>query len=174
MPTLPLHPALVHVPLGLAFALPPIAVGLALAIWRRRLPRAAFGALAGLQLILVGAGLLAMQLGERDEDVVRRVVSERLIEAHEERAEAFVWAAGAVLAGAVAVLLVPAVAAPALAAVVAAGTLGVAALGIAAGSAGGDLVYRHGAATAFLPAASPGTAPEGAPGPVRSARRDDD
>jgi hypothetical protein len=174
MSTLPLHPALVHVPLGLAFALPPIAAGLAVAIWRGRLPRASFGALVGLQVILVGAGLVAMQLGERDEGRVRHVVAERLVEAHEERAEAFVWAAGAVLAGAVAVLVVPAGAAPALAAAVAAGTLGVAALGVAAGSAGGELVYRHGAAAAYLPPGAPGAAAGAPPFQEPSARRDDD
>ncbi len=177
MTTLPLHPALVHVPLGLALALPPIAVGLAIALWRGWLPRAAFGALVGLELILVGVGIVAMQLGERDAHQVERVVAERLVEEHEERAEAFLWGAGVVLAGAAAVLVVPAVAAPALAAVVAAGTLAVAALGVATGSAGGELVYQHGAAAAFLPAHTPGTAPGAvpsrAPDELRSARRGD-
>lgn len=178
MTTLPLHPALVHVPLGLALALPPIAIGLALALWRGWLPRAAFGALVGLEVILVGSGLVAMQLGERDSQKVERIVAERLVEAHEERAEAFLWGAGVVLVGAAAVLVIPAAAAPALAAVVAAGTLGVAALGVAAGSAGGELVYQHGAAAAYLPArapgAGPGPVPAGTPDGIRSARRGDD
>lgn len=177
MSTLPLHPALVHVPLGLAFAIPLVAIGLAVALWRGKLPRSAFAVLVGLQAILVGAGIVAMQLGERDEHPVERVVPERLIEAHEERAEAFVWAAGVVLAGAAAVLVVPAGAASAVAAVVTAATLGVAALGFAAGKAGGELVYRHGAATAFVPGvpgAAPGEAPERAPSAVRAAQRGDD
>lgn len=178
MTTLPLHPALVHVPLGLAFVLPLVALGLTVALWRRKLPRAAFGVLVGLQAVLLGAGIVGMQLGERDEDRVERVVPERFIEAHEERAEAFVWAAGAVLAGAVAVLVIPAGAATAVAALVTAGTLGVAALGFAAGEAGGELVYRHGAATAFLPGAAPGADPtvasDAPPGPVRAAHHDDD
>jgi uncharacterized membrane protein len=176
MTTLPLHPALVHVPIGLAFVLPVVAVGLTLALWRRKLPRAAFGVLVGLQAILVGAGIVAMQLGERDEHQVKRVVPERFIEAHEERAEVFVWAAGAVLAGAVAVLVVPASAATGVAAMVAAGTLAVAALGGVAGQAGGELVYRHNAATAFLPGAAPGAPPgvrlEAASG-IGAARRED-
>lgn len=176
MTTLPLHPAFVHVPLGLAFVLPIVAAGLALALWRRKLPRSAFGVLIALQMILVGAGLLAMQLGERDEERVERVVPERLIDAHEERGEAFVWAAGAVLAGAVAVLVVPAGAAAGVAAAVAAGTLAVAALGAVAGEAGGELVYRHGAAAAFLPGAAPGTpgAADGVPAAHRDRGDDDD
>ncbi len=176
MSTLPLHPALVHVPLGLAFVIPLVALGLTVALWRGRLPRAAFAVLVGLQAILVGAGVVAMQLGERDEDRVERVVPERLIEAHEERAELFVWAAGAVLAGAGAVLVVPASAATAVAAVVTAATLAVATLGHAAGKAGGELVYRHGAATAFLPdpGAAPGDAADRAAQAIRAPRRGDD
>ena len=172
--TLPLHPALVHVPLGLAFVLPVVAVGLALALRRRKLPRSAFGVVVALQTILVGAGLIAMQLGERDGEQVERFVPERLVEAHEERAEAFVWAAGAVLAGAVAVLVVPAGAAAGVAAAVAAGTLAVAALGLVAGEAGGALVYRHGAAAAFLPGAAPAASPGLPAAGAREARHDDD
>lgn len=170
MSTLPLHPSIVHVPLGLAFVLPLVAAGFAIALWRRAVPRSAFLVVFGLQAVLVGAGVVAMKLGERDEKRVERVVAERLVEAHEERAEAFVWTAALVLAGAAAVLVVPARAAGGLAAAVAAGTLAVAALGAAAGHAGGELVYRHGAASAYLP----GGAPEAAGGPVSAGRHADD
>lgn len=170
MSTLPLHPSVVHVPLGLAFVLPLVAAGLAFALWRRALPRSAFLVVLGLQTVLVGAGIVAMKLGERDGKQVEHVVAERLIEAHEERAEAFVWAAALVLAGAVAVLVVPARAAGPLAAAVAAGTLAVAALGAAAGHAGGELVYRHGAASAYLPGGAPGVPG----GPVSAAKPADD
>ncbi|GAO04207.1 hypothetical protein [Anaeromyxobacter sp. PSR-1] len=158
MSTLPLHPAIVHVPLGLAMVVPLVAAGLALALWRGALPRRAFAVVVALQAILVGGGALAMQLGERDEKQAETVISEKLIEAHEERAEVFVWAAGAVLAVSAAVLVVPAAAATAVAAVVVAGTLGVAALAVSAGQAGGELVYRHGAASAYLPRGAPAEA----------------
>jgi uncharacterized membrane protein len=156
LPTLPLHPAIVHVPLGLAFVIPLLAVALALAWWRRALPRAAFGVLVGLQALLVAGGVVAMQLGERDEKRVEPIVGERAIETHEERAEAFVWAGGVVLAGAVAILVVPAGAATAVAAVVAAGTLAVAGLAVAAGEAGGEIVYQRGGASAYGPAGGGG------------------
>jgi uncharacterized membrane protein len=154
VPTLPLHPAIVHVPLGLAFVIPLVALGLALAWWRRALPRASFGVLVGLQALLVVGGVVAMQLGERDEKRVEPIVGERAIETHEERAEAFVWAGGVVLAGAVAILVVPAGAATVVAAAVAAGTLAVAGLAVAAGEAGGELVYPRGGAAAYGPAAA--------------------
>jgi uncharacterized membrane protein len=158
MPTLPLHPAIVHVPLGLAVVLPLVAAGLALALWRGALPRRSFAVVVVLQALLVGGGAVAMQLGERDEKQAETVISEKLIEAHEERAEVFVWAAGAVLAVSAAVLVVPAAAATAVAAVVVAGTLAVAALAVSTGQAGGELVYRHGAASAYLPRGGPAEA----------------
>lgn len=158
MSTLPLHPAIVHVPLGLAVVLPLVAAGLALALWRGALPRRTFAVVVVLQALLVGGGAVAMQLGERDEKQAETVISEKLIEAHEERAEVFVWAAGAVLAVSAAVLVVPAAAATALAAVTVAGTLAVAALAVSTGQAGGELVYRHGAASAYLPRGGPAEA----------------
>ncbi|WP_242346359.1 hypothetical protein [Anaeromyxobacter terrae] len=172
MPTLPLHPAIVHLPLGLALAIPLVALGLVLAQLRGRVPRLALGVLLGLQVLLVASGVVAMQLGERDAHQVERVVAERVIEAHEERAEVFVWAAGAVLALSAALLFVPARLALGLSAAVAAGTLGVAALGVRTGSAGGEIVYTHGGASAF---GSPPSAPGGVPAPASArAARDDD
>ncbi len=172
MPTLPLHPAIVHLPLGLALAIPLVALALAIAHLRGRVPRIALGVLVGLQALLVASGVVAMQLGERDERQVERVVAERVIEAHEERAEIFVWAAGAVLALSAALLLVPARLALGLSAAVAAGTIGVAALGVRTGSAGGEIVYAHGGASAFGPSPA---GPGGAVAPVSArASRDDD
>jgi uncharacterized membrane protein len=156
MSNLPLHPAIVHVPLGLAFVIPLVAIAIAVAVRAGRLQRGAFGVVLGLQILLVGGGLVAMKLGERDEHRVEAVVSERLIEAHEERAEAFLWVAGVVLAGAAALLVVPGRTVGVVSAVVAAGTLAVAALAVRTGEAGGELVYVQGAAAAWAPASSGG------------------
>jgi len=175
MPTLPLHPAIVHIPLGLAFVLPLVAAGLLAGHASRRLPRAALATLVGLQAALVVAGGAAMRLGERDAASVERVVPERLVDAHEERAEAFLAAAGLVLAGSVALLVVPATAVTAVGWAVLAGTIAVAALAVRTGEAGGALVYRHGAAAAYL--APRLAAPAGAAVPaaaVPAARRDRD
>lgn len=155
MPTLPLHPAVVHVPLGLAFALPLVTAGLALALWRGLVPRRAWVIAIFLQALLVGGGVVALKAGERDEDRVERVVGKQPVKAHEEAAEAFVWSGAFVLAVATAALLVPGPASAAVAAVAAAGTLAVAFLGYRAGEAGGELVYRRGAASAFVPSAPP-------------------
>lgn len=145
----PLHPALVHVPLGLAFVVPLVAIGISLAFLRGRLPRSAFAILAGLQLVLAGSGFAAMAAGDRDEHPVKQVVGRQLVHDHEERAEVFVWTATAVAALGLALLLVPAHLVKAAAALVIAGNLAVAALAFATGKAGGEIVYRHGGAAAY-------------------------
>lgn len=171
MPDLPLHPAIVHLPLGLAFAVPLVAIGIAVAYWRGRLPRAAFGVLFALQLILAASGGAAMLAGEREEHRVERVVGKQVIHDHEERAEAFVWTAAAVAAAGLALLLVPARAVSAVATVVIAGTIAVGALAVVTGQAGGAIIYRHGGAAAYaLP--EPGARPASVPA-SRSAKDDD-
>ena len=170
MSTLPLHPAFVHLPLGLAFAVPLVALGLTLWHLRGRVPRGAFAILLGLQALLVASGVVAMQLGERDERRVETVVAEQVIEAHEERAEAFLWAAGAVLAAAAALLFAPARLTLGLSATVAIATIAVAGLGVWTGAAGGEIVYSHGAARAFQPAPERGGT---APARLRADRDDD-
>ncbi len=151
MSSLPLHPAIVHVPLGLAMVMPLVAAALALAVWRGKLPRTALAVVTGLQLMLAGGGLVAASLGDGE---ARRVhaagVPREVIEEHEEAADAFVWTAVAVLAASVAPLVVPRAKAAALAAVVTAGTVVVAGLALNAGAKGGELVFLHGAGSAAL------------------------
>jgi hypothetical protein len=171
MPTLPLHPAIVHLPLGLAFAMPLVAIGLGLAHRLGRMTRHGFGILVGLQLLVVASGVIAMQLGERDQKRVEPVVGEAAVHDHEERAEVFVWTAGAVLVVAAAILVLPAGAVGAAAAVAAAGTLAVAVLAARAGEAGGAIVYARGGAAAFASAPARAIA---APGGHAGGARDDD
>lgn len=155
MTTVPLHPALVHVPLGLAFVLPLATVGLAFALWRGLVPRRTWLVAIGLQAVLLAGAGVALQTGERDEKRVERITGEAAIEAHEEAAEVFIWGAAIVLAVAVAVTVVPRRTAGAVAALAAAGTFVVAGLAYRTGKAGGDLVYARGGAAAYGPAAGP-------------------
>jgi hypothetical protein len=157
------------VPLGLAFVLPLVAAGLALALWRGLLTRRGWVVLVVLQGLVVVGGAAALKTGEREEDRVERVVGEAALHRHEEAAEAFLWSAAVVLAAAAAVLVLPARAAAAGAFVVLAGTLVVTALAVRTGKAGGELVYRHGAASAYGPPTSSAAVPADA-----SRRGDDD
>ncbi len=159
MSSLPLHPAVVHVPLGLAMILPLVAVALALTVWRGKLPRSVLALVTGLQLVLVVSGFAAASLGYQDEKQAKLVATHDAIEEHEEAAEGFVWVAVGVLVLSVLPLLVPLRRAPLLAAAVAAGTLVVAGLAINVGEKGGALVFHHGAGVQRgAPAQPPGEA----------------
>jgi uncharacterized membrane protein len=162
MDTLPLHPKLVHLPLALAVLMPLLSSGLLLAWWRGWFrPRTWILAVAAQGLLLV-SGILSMRSGEADEDRVERFVPEAAIESHEEAAEAFVWAGGLVLGLALLPLLLRQ-RRLGLAAGIAtiAGSVAVLVLGVRVGEAGGELVYRYGAASAFVGAAPATAAPAG-------------
>lgn len=147
---MPLHPVIVHLPIALAVLMPLVSIGLLVAWWRGALQRRTWIIAIALQALLVGSGLLASQTGEADEDRVEAVVAHDAIEQHEEAAETFVYAAAGVLVLVLAAGLIPRErAARAVAVLAAAGTLGVLGLGYLTGKAGGDLVYRHGAANAY-------------------------
>lgn len=150
MDSLLFHPKLVHIPVALAILMPLVAGTLLLAWWRGWFPRRVWVLAIALQAALVGSGLLALRTGAMEADRVERIVGEQVIEAHEEAAEVFVWSAGAVLAlmiGAGA-LARRAAGLPA-AAVATLGTVLVLGLGYRTGQAGGELVYRYGAAQAY-------------------------
>lgn len=173
MNQLPLHPAIVHLPLALAALLPLVGAALLVAILRNWLPRRAWAFAAALQFLLVGSGVLALRTGEADQERVERVVAEAAIEAHEEAAEAFVWAgAGVLVLALLPLLLRSSRAAMMAAAATTAGSLLVLGLGYRVGEAGGELVYRHGAAAAFATPASPSESP--GPLPARGDDDDDD
>jgi len=165
---LPLHPALVHLPLGLAILIPLGALVVTVLAWRGRAGRALFATLAVAQAALVISGWVAMQAGESDEDKVEKVVAKATIHEHEEGAETFVVVGAGVLValGAAAVLARRPIG-RVLVSVGAAGTLAVAGLALAVGHSGGELVYVHGAAQAHLPSGGAPAAAKDAGGDAR-------
>lgn len=171
MSSLPLHPAIVHLPLGLAFILPTLTLGFAWALWTGRVRSRAWLAIIALQATLLGAGWIAMNTGEREEDRVEKVVPSAAISTHEEYAEQFVWAAGGTF---LLIALVPVLRRKRLmrAAMLGsvAGSFIVAGLALRVGHAGGRLVYTHNAGSAYVSAARTGVSPVDTPGPGRSER----
>ncbi len=179
MGSVPLHPAIVHVPMGLAVIMPFVALGVALALRKGALTRQTWYVVVALQAALLGGALVAIRTGGIEADTVGRVIGEAPIEQHEAAAEAFAWGAAAALAVAVAVLVVPFKAATATALVTALLMFGVLGLGIRTGHAGGRLVYVHNAAAAYRTAAPGGASgaaarPAEAESASRPARSDDD
>lgn len=159
----PLHPAVVHLPLGLAMLMPVLATGFACALWTGRLGRRSWLAVIALQALLLASGVVALKTGEAEEDRAEAVVPNSAIHGHEEAAEQFVWAVGAALGLAgLALLSRERRVERALTGATVLSTLVVAGLAVRVGHAGGQLVYVHGAASVYVPAA-PGSAPAVAP-----------
>lgn len=91
MSAIPLHPDIVHIPIGMSVLLPLVIIAF---LWAERKdvvsPRA-WLFVVGLQVLIAGSSFLAAQAGEQDEEVVEHVVPESAIEAHEEWGEAVTW-----------------------------------------------------------------------------------
>jgi uncharacterized membrane protein len=145
----PVHPLIVHFPIVLALLAPFTAGALFWVIRSGRAPVRAWAAVVALQVAVAGSAWVAVETGEHEEERVERVVAESAIEEHEESAERFLWIAALIVPLAAAGLLSGPVGIAARGLATAA-TLGAALAVAATGHSGGELVYRHGAATAYL------------------------
>ncbi len=173
---LPLHPAVVHIPLGLALVLPLFAVVGCIGLWKKWIPRRAWLAIVLAQAILLASGLFARYEGEEEEERVERIVGERNIEEHEDWAEIFLWAAAGSLLLSIFTLAGSEAAERWLATATVLASLVVAGLALQTGHSGGELVYVHGAASAYTKRAPP-PAGSGTPtkaGPASTHFSDDD
>lgn len=150
----PLHPALVHLPLALALLAPFASLMAALALARAWLPVRAWAAVVALQALLAGSAWLALESGQDQEERVEKVVGEQPLEAHEEAAERFLAVAVLTLVVSGAGLLPGAAGSVGRLATGASGALLLAA-GLAVGHSGGELVYVHGAAQAYVKSGAP-------------------
>lgn len=178
MNTLFLHPAVVHVPLGLAVVMPFLLGAMVWAVVTRRLPGKVWLLALVLQGTLLGAAALALRTGERDENRIEGRAGESAIEAHERAAQAFTVAAGATFLAAAVALVLRNRRGPFLAAggTSVALSLLMLALGIQTGRRGGVLVHdgpgvATGAGTQLGEKASPG---EGAQVGEEEEQDDDD
>ena len=159
----PLHPAVVHFPVALAALIPLFAALILLAIRSGRTPPLTWAVVVLLQALLMGSAWLAHETGHDQEERVEKVLDERHIEEHEDAANRVFWIAVAGLAAATLGL-----AGGNAGAWARAGTLAISLATLAAvvvtGRSGGELVYRHGAANAYLDQETPESAmPQSAP-----------
>jgi uncharacterized membrane protein len=152
LPT-PLHPLIVHLPIALTVLLPLFGLGALIAIRRGARAVPVWGLATAMLALTLGSGLLAKETGEDEEDTVEKVVGEAAIEPHEEAADAFIVATGVVLVIA-GVGFVPGRVGSAARVAAAVGTLAVSGFGYNVGHTGGQLVYRDGAASAYVPASN--------------------
>ena len=147
---LPLHPAVVHLPVAIVFLIPLVTVLVALLYKKEVLKKVGLVIIVFFHLLLSGASYIALETGEDEEHTVEKVVSEKIIEEHEDKAETFMAASLVVLAGSVIFLVLPAGAIFnfGLATLLIA-QLVLVFLGYQVGHTGGELVYVHGAASAY-------------------------
>ncbi len=147
----PLHPAVVHFPIVLVVILP-IAAVVALLVIRNGVGAGrAWSVPLALAAALSASAFIAVRTGEAEEERVEEVVPEAALHAHEEAAERFL-ALSLVLAGVAAVGLVGGSIGRSARLVATVGAFGLVFAGLQVGGSGGDLVYEHGAASAYGPA----------------------
>lgn len=149
----PLHPAIVHFPIVLAVLAPLFAAAAAWAIHTKRLPARSWIGIIIFQIVLVLSAWVAMETGEREEDLVERVVSERAIEDHEEAGERFQVLAALVLPLAAAGMLAGGIGTINRVLTIVLSLFALLAVG-EAGHTGGELIYYHGAAAAYTQTAT--------------------
>ncbi len=148
MITQPLHPAVVHFPIVFVVLLPIVAIVAIFAIRRGAAVRSAWLPVTGIAAALVLSAWLAVETGEREEEIVEKVVAESAIHEHEESAEIFfpLTVAGLLLVSAGFLNGRPGRLLRSAAVIVA---LGLSVAGYQVGHSGGELVYEHGAANAY-------------------------
>lgn len=148
MAGVPLHPMIVHFPMVLVVLLPIFAIGALLMVRRGAAPVRTWSLPLAFAAALFVSAFLAVNTGGREEDRAERVVPENALHAHEEAGERFLWLSGALLA-IVAAGLVPGVVGRGARLVATAGAVALVFAGVQVGKAGGELVYVHGAASAY-------------------------
>lgn len=156
---LPVHPFIIHFPVAMTFILPVLVLVFAYMIRANKMTPKGWLIIVGLQFAVVVTGYISLETGETEEDRVEKVVSKKLIHEHEEAAEIFV--------GATVILFVLSVAAFFIRKEMSFFLkLGMALLGIVTcylayrtGHLGGELVYRYGAASAYVEGEAQGILP---------------
>jgi uncharacterized membrane protein len=102
----PIHPSVVHFPIVLTMILPVLVLAFAFMIRTNKMSPHGWLIIIGLQLTTVMTGYIALETGETDEKIAEKVVSKKLIHAHEESAKIFVGIAVLALVTSIAVFFI--------------------------------------------------------------------
>jgi len=146
----PYHPLVVHFPIALSVILPPLIVAFAYLIKTNRMNPVSWLIIISLQIMTVATSYMAMETGESEEETVERVVSKKLIHEHEEAAEIFVGSTVIVLVLSIAVFFIRKDLGFIIKMIIALISVLSIFLSYRTGKLGGELVYKHGGASAYL------------------------
>ena len=146
---LPLHPVIVHFPIVLGVILPFASILVWWGIKKNIVPQKVWSVVIALVLVYGASALLAVEMGEKDEDKVKKVVAEKIIEEHEEVAEMIPWVAGGLALISFSGYFLKNSHAARLSFVIV--SLAAIIPLAYAGHTGGKLVYQYGAAKAHIP-----------------------
>lgn len=146
---LPLHPILVHLPLGLCMVMPVIALCIALGIRKKLFTAKLWLLVVVLQAVVFGSAFAAMKAGGHEEEKVEKIVAEKFIHEHEEAGETFVMISGIILGIAVLGLFSKKSFGQLAIILTVLASIASVILAIEAGHSGGSLVYLYGAGKAY-------------------------
>jgi uncharacterized membrane protein len=145
----PLHPAVVHFPIAVTFLLPVLIVVFAMMIRANKMTPKGWLIIVGLQLAVVISGYVSLETGETEEHKVEKVISKSLIHEHEEAAEIFVGSTVIALVLSIAAFFIRKEIGFKLKLGIAVLTLISCYLAYRTGELGGELIYKHGGASAY-------------------------
>lgn len=146
----PVHPLIVHIPMVIAFILPVLITAFAMMINKNKMSSSSWLIIVFLQVAVVAGGYISLETGETEEHQVEKVVDKKLIHEHEEAAEVFVGVSVLALVLSIGALFLRKEIVFPVRLAVAIITLIAGYLGFRAGELGGELVYKHGAANAYI------------------------
>lgn len=146
----PFHPVIVHIPLVISLIMPILVLIFAVMIKLNKLSPRGWLVIIGFQLMTTISGYVALESGEIEEDIVEKIVDKKYINEHENAAEIYVGSTVLVLVFCIAVFFISEKLQLKMQILIALLAIASSALGYRAGKYGGELVYKYGAASAYL------------------------
>ncbi|HXH74131.1 MAG TPA: DUF2231 domain-containing protein [Bacteriovoracaceae bacterium] len=158
----PFHPLIVHMPIALTFILPFLIFIFAKLIHDNKMTPYGWLIVIVLQMVVTATGYISLESGETEEHKVEKIVSKKLIHEHEEASEIFVGSSVVALVISIAAFFIRKEFQFRIKLAVGVISLISAYLAYDTGRLGGELVYKHGAASAYAEAqAEPETSAQG-------------
>jgi uncharacterized membrane protein len=147
MPTMPLHPIIVHFPIAIGMIAPLLILLIWMGIHRWSWPMRTWSIVVLVNLILVVSSVAALKTGEQDEDKVESYVTKQAFEDHEELGEKLPWLFAALMVVSAIPFVIPKQKKLFMTATLILSSASIAPI-VVVGHTGGKLVYEQGAANA--------------------------